>query len=206
MRFGYARVSTQDQKLELQLDDLQKAECEHIFKEKASGKDMDRPEFEKLFSKLRSGDVLVVWKLDRLGRSIKDLFEVIAKLQEMEVTFLSLQDGINTSTAAGKLTFNIFASIAEFERDIIRERTLAGIAAAKARGRKSGRPGGLTKAVVDSALTVGVLHQSGTKSMTQIAKDLKISRATAYRYLAILNNRDKMDAVVADLKKEITNH
>ncbi len=183
MRIGYARVSTQDQKLELQTDALKKAGCEIIFKEKISGKNKERPELMKVFCKLRKGDELVVWKLDRLGRSIQDLIDLVAKMKEMEVTFLSLQDGINTNTATGRFTFNVFASLAEFEREIIRERTYAGLAAARARGRVGGRPKGSSQAMISLALSIKMVFDAGKKSMGEIAKDFKISRATAYRYL-----------------------
>ena len=118
MKIGYARVSTQDQKLELQLDALAHYGCEQIFKEKKSGKSKDRPELERMISQLRSGDTVVVWKLDRLGRSLKDLIELVSDFKERGVEFVSLQDGINTTTPTGKFTFNIFASLAEFEREM----------------------------------------------------------------------------------------
>jgi DNA invertase Pin-like site-specific DNA recombinase len=158
MNIGYARVSTQDQNLDLQIDALTKAGCEIIFKENISGKSKERPELLKLFEKLRKGDTVVVWKLDRLGRSLKDLIDLVTKMQQMEVSFLSIQNGINTNTTTGRFTFNIFASLAEFEREIISERTKAGLNSARARGRKGGRPAGYS----DS---------------------LQISRATCYRYL-----------------------
>jgi len=191
MRIGYARVSTQDQKLELQTDALKKAGCELIFKEKISGKSRDRPELIKLFDKLRKGDELFVWKLDRLGRSIRDLIDLITQLHELGVAFISLQDGINTHTAAGRFTFNLFASLAEFEREIIKERTNAGLAAARARGRKGGRPSGLTSETLSKAKSVKLLYDQQEKTMGDIAKDLSISEATAYRYLSYMNNLKK---------------
>src|SRR5919205_4677202 len=135
MKIGYARVSTQDQKLTLQLDELKKAGCEHLYQEKISGKNKNRPELEKMLGGLRKGDTVLVWKLDRLGRSLKDLIELVALFNEKGVDFISLHDGINTATATGRFTFNIFAALAEFEREIIKERTKAGLSAAKARGR-----------------------------------------------------------------------
>jgi DNA invertase Pin-like site-specific DNA recombinase len=125
MKIGYARVSTQDQKLELQMDELTKYGCEIIFKEKLSGKTRERPELVKMLGQIRKGDVVVVWKLDRLGRSLKDLIDMVSSFREKGVEFVSLKDGIDTATATGRFTFNIFASVAEIEREIIRERTLA---------------------------------------------------------------------------------
>jgi DNA invertase Pin-like site-specific DNA recombinase len=188
MKIGYARVSTQDQKLELQLDALTQYGCNQIFKEKKSGKSKERPELEKMNSQLRAGDTVVVWKLDRLGRSLRDLIDLVAKFQQRGVDFVSLQDGINTATATGRFTFNIFASLAEFEREIIRERTKAGLDAAKARGRKGGRPQGLSKDAVEKAKSARILFDSGTKTVEEIAKTLHISRATCYRYLSFIVN------------------
>ena len=127
MKIGYARVSTQDQRLELQTDALAQCGCGQIYKERKSGKNKERPELEKMISQLRSGDTVVVWKLDRLGRSLRDLIELVAEFKERGVEFVSLQDGINTATPTGRFTFNIFASLAEFERELIRERTNAGL-------------------------------------------------------------------------------
>ncbi len=183
MKVGYARVSTQDQKLELQLDALIKQGCELVFQEKKSGKNKERSELEKMLGQLRSGDMVVVWKLDRLGRSLRDLIDLVAEFQKRGVDFVSLQDGINTATSTGRFTFNIFASLAEFEREIIRERTKAGLVAARARGRAGGRPGGLSPAATEKAKSAKILHASGTKSVEEIAKILGISRATCYRYL-----------------------
>lgn len=184
MNIGYARVSTQDQNLDLQTDALIKAGCELIFKEKVSGKSKERPELLKLFEKLRKGDTVVVWKLDRLGRSLRDLIDLVTKMQEMEVSFLSIQDGINTNTATGRFTFNIFASLAEFEREIISERTKAGLNSARARGRKGGRPAGYSKETIRKIKAVKVLYDAANSpSVQEIADSLKISRATCYRYL-----------------------
>ncbi len=182
MKIGYARVSTQDQKLELQLDALTRHGCELVFQEKKSGKNKERPELEKMLSQLRAGDIVVVWKLDRLGRSLRDLIDLVAEFKKRGVDFVSLQDGINTATSTGRFTFNIFASLAEFEREIIKERTKAGLAAAKARGRAGGRPGGLSPEATEKAKSAKVLSESG-KRAEEIAKILGISRATCYRYL-----------------------
>src|ERR1700709_109340 len=121
MKIGYARVSTQDQKLELQKDALLKAGCEMIFEEKISGTSKDRPQLILMFEKFRKGDTLVVWKLDRLGRSLRDLIDLVAKLKNIGVTFFSINDNIDTSTATGRFAFSLFASLAEFEREMIKE-------------------------------------------------------------------------------------
>lgn len=184
MKIGYARVSTQDQKLELQLDELQKFGCEEIYREKISGKNSYRPELKKMTDHLRKGDVVVVWKLDRLGRSIRDLIDLVSAFREKGVEFVSLKDSIDTSTATGRFTFNLFASLAEFEREIIRERTMAGLEAAKARGRKGGRKPGLTKEALAKSKAVKTLFEQG-RTMEEIANVLEISRATAYRYLDV---------------------
>ncbi|MDX5422207.1 MAG: recombinase family protein, partial [Hymenobacteraceae bacterium] len=181
MKIGYARVSTLDQKLELQLDALAHYGCGQVYKEKKSGKNKERPELEKMISQLRAGDTVVVWKLDRLGRSLRDLIDLVTEFRERGVDFVSLQDGINTATATGRFTFNIFASLAEFEREIIRERTKAGLDAAKARGRTGGRPAGLSKAALEKAKSARILFDTGTKTVEEIAQILSISRATCYR-------------------------
>lgn len=186
MKIGYARVSTQDQNLDLQSDALKNAGCEIIFEEKISGKSKERPQLTKLFEKLRKGDTVVVWKLDRLGRSLKDLIDLITKMQQLGVSFLSIKDGINTDTATGRFTFNIFASLAEFEREIISERTKAGLTSARARGRNGGRPAGYTKDTIRKIKAVKTLYDaSNSPSVQDIADSLKISRATCYRYLKI---------------------
>ncbi|HEY0056602.1 MAG TPA: recombinase family protein [Pedobacter sp.] len=186
MKIGYARVSTQDQNLTMQKDALKSAGCELIFEEKISGKSKERPELEKMISKLRKGDVVVVWKLDRLGRSLRDLIDLVSGFKEKGVEFVSIHDSINTATATGRFTFNIFASLAEFEREIISERTKAGLTAARARGRTGGRPKGLSKTSMSKAKSVKILYDKKEKTVDEIAKDLGISRATCYRYLAIL--------------------
>lgn len=189
MRIGYARVSTSDQSLELQIDALKSAGCEMIFTEKISGKSKDdRPELKSMFSKLRSGDTVIVWKLDRLGRSLVNLIDLVQKLNELGVHFLSLHDNIDTQTATGRFTFNIFASLAEFEREIIEERTRAGLTAARARGRLGGRPKGLSKSALSKAKAVKALYEKREQSVDEIAMSLGLSRATCYRYLSIDTN------------------
>jgi DNA invertase Pin-like site-specific DNA recombinase len=137
---GYARVSTQDQNPQLQLDALTAADCERSFVERASGAQRERPELQAALEYIREGDTLVVWKLDRLARSLKQLIETVESLETRKIGFRSLTENIDTTTPGGRLTFHLFAALAEFERSIIKERTTAGLAAARARGRKGGRP------------------------------------------------------------------
>jgi len=192
MIIGYARVSTQEQNLDLQIDDLLKAGCNKIFKEHISGKNTQRPELQKMISILRPGDKVMVWKLDRLGRSLRDLIDLVAEFQKLDVNFISLNDSIDTSTPTGRFTFNLFASIAEFERDIIRQRTKAGLAAAKARGKIGGRPKGLSKEKLAKAKTATLLYNSGEKTVDEILMELSIGRATFYRYLKQVTNTTQL--------------
>jgi DNA invertase Pin-like site-specific DNA recombinase len=145
MLIGYARVPTQDQTLNLQKDALKKIGCKKIFTDTASGAKQERKGLEEVQNFLREGDTLVVWRLDRLGRSLKHLIETITELNNRNIGFKSLTENIDTTTSGGKLVFHIFGALAEFERDIIRERTQAGLIAARARGRKGGRPKALTQ-------------------------------------------------------------
>lgn len=179
IKIGYARVSTTDQSLDLQIDALTKAGCERIYTEKMSGAKDDRPELAKALEVLRAGDTFVVYKLDRLARSTKKLIEVAEQLKEMEVEFVSIKDNIDTSTPTGKLMFGMLAVLAEFERDIIRERVTAGLEAARARGRKGGRPAANAKKV-QQALS---LYDSRNHSISEIEELTGISRATLYRAL-----------------------
>lgn len=183
MRVGYARVSTKDQSLDLQEDALRKAGCEEVFAEVASGAKTARPVLDDLLSRLRAGDVLVVWKLDRLGRSLKHLVTLAMELMEREIGLISLNDPIDTTTPQGRLIFNIFASLAEFERDLIRERTQAGLQAARARGRKGGRPPGLSKKAKATAMAAETLYREGQLSVQEICDQLGISKPTLYSYL-----------------------
>ena len=183
MKFGYARVSTKDQSLNLQEDALTKAGCKKIYSEHISGAKSDRPELEKLIQQLREGDLIVVWKLDRLGRSLRDLVNLISRFQDMGVGFKSLQDNIDTTTPAGKLTFHLFAALAEFERDIISTRTKAGLEAARARGRIGGRPKGLSKKALDKARLAESLYTENKRSIKEICDHLDITKPTLYRYL-----------------------
>ena len=182
MKFGYARVSTADQKLSLQLDALQKAGCEQIFQEHISGAKADRPELAKLIATLRPGDEVIVWKLDRLGRSLQHLIDLVAQFDEKGIAFSSLNDHIDTGTPAGKLVFRIFASLAEFERELIRERTMAGLAAARAKGRTGGKPKGLSEEAKKQARVAESLHKE-KYPIKEIARQLKLSRTTVYKYL-----------------------
>lgn len=191
MKIGYARVSTQHQKLELQKDALLKAGCEMIYEEKISGTSKDRPQLISMFEKFRKGDTLIVWKLDRLGRSLRDLIDLVTKLKNISVTFLSINDSIDTSTATGRFAFNLFASLAEFEREMIKERTMAGLQAAKIRRRIGGRPKELSKLSIIKAKSVKTLYDSKEKTMDEIGEALELSRATCYRYLEVANELEK---------------
>lgn len=185
MVFGYARVSTPDQQLHLQTDALQAYGCAEVVQEKVSaGK--ERPALQRLLPQLRPGDTLVVWKLDRLGRSLKDLVTLVTGFQQQGVQFVSLQDHLDTTTAQGRLMFNLFASLAEFERDLIRERTHAGLTAARARGRQGGRPKGLSKEALSKAQAAKTLYLQRDKTVAEIGQLLSVGRATVYRYLAHL--------------------
>ncbi|HNI00032.1 MAG TPA: recombinase family protein [Rhodocyclaceae bacterium] len=175
MRVGYARVSTQDQKPELQLDALSAAGCEQVFHEKVSGKDQQRPELDTCLKVLRKGDTLVVWRLDRLGRSLKDLVEIVHRLEDRGVGFQSLTESIDTTNAGGKLVFHVFAALAEFERNLIRERTVAGLAAARARGRKGGRKAKLAKGDVRKA---AAMLRDPMMTKTEVARHFGVSRVT----------------------------
>jgi DNA invertase Pin-like site-specific DNA recombinase len=183
MRIGYARVSTNNQSLDLQVDALQKEECEEVFTEVASGAKTARPVLDDLLSRLRAGDVLVIWKLDRLGRSLKHLVTLATELMERKIGLISLNDPIDTTTPQGRLIFNIFASLAEFERDLIRERTQAGLEAARARGRTGGRPRGLSKQAEATAMAAETLYREGQLSVQEICDQLGISKPTLYAYL-----------------------
>ena len=183
MKIGYARVSTKDQNLNLQIDALKKAGCEKIYQEKVSGAKTERPQLNKLLENVREDDVIVIWKLDRLGRSLKHLVQLVHDLMEKGVGLQSLNDPIDTTSAQGRLTFNIFAVLAEFEREVIRERTMAGLSAARARGRLGGRPKGLSQEAEKTAMAAEALYNQGELSINEITKRLDISRSTLYRYL-----------------------
>ena len=164
-------------------DALAKAGCQKIYQEVASGAKSRRPQLDDMLRNLRQGDVMMVWKLDRLGRSLSHLVELVGQLMEQGIGLRSLNDPIDTTTPHGRLTFNIFASLAEFERDLIRERTQAGLEAARARGRRGGRPKGLSTEVELAAAAAETLYREGKLSSRQIASQLKISTGTLYSYL-----------------------
>ncbi len=182
-KVGYARVSTAQQSPQLQIDALQSAGCQKIYQEIASGAKAQRPQLEQMLAQLRSGDVLVVWKLDRLGRSLTHLVQLVNQLLEQDVGLQSLNDPIDTTSAQGRLMFNIFASLAEFERELIGERTQAGLKSARARGRSGGRPKGLSEQAKLTAAAAESLYQEGKLSVRQISRQLDISTATLYSYL-----------------------
>lgn len=177
---GYARVSTHDQHTQQQISALQEAGCIRVFEEKASGVKTDRPELAKALDFAREGDVLVVWRLDRLGRSLKHLIETVSVLEGRGIGFKSLHENIDTTTSTGKLVFHIFAALAEFERDLIVDRTKAGLDAARERGSRPGRRPSLSP---DQVTVVRDMHRSGNHTIEAIAKVVGVSRATVYRAL-----------------------
>lgn len=183
MIIGYARVSTKDQNLDLQLDALQKEKCDRVYKEVISGAKSERPILQDMLTQVRPGDVIVIWKLDRLGRSLKNLVDIVGQLIKQEVGLKSLHDNIDTTTPQGRLTFNIFASLAEFERDLISERTKAGLESARARGRMGGKPKGLSQQAEATACAAETLYKEGKLSVNQISKQLGIAKNSLYKYL-----------------------
>ena len=179
MKIGYARTSTLDQHLDLQLDALKNCGCEKIFQEQVSSVKDKRPQLESCLQALRAGDTLYIWRLDRLGRNLKDLINIVNQLQAMGCELVSLKESIDTSTTSGKLTFHLFASLAEFERELIKERTLAGLKAAAERGRKGGRPRVMDEKKIEQARA---LHRSKIP-IAEICETLDISKGTLYRNL-----------------------
>lgn len=182
MLLGYARVSTNEQKLDLQLDALTQAGCDpsHIYTDKISGSKASRPELDDMLRNAREDDTIVVWKLDRLGRSLANLIELVGTLEKRGIGFKSIHEQIDTTSSNGRLIFHIFCSLAEFERDLIRERTNAGLAAAKARGRVGGRKKKLDD---DKKARAQELYDAGTLSVPEICSTLGISKPTLYRYI-----------------------
>jgi len=180
MNIGYARVSTFEQNLDLQIDALKKADCEKIVTDAISGSIAERPGLSKLNEILRKGDTLIVWRLDRLGRSLKHLIEIINNFEKKGVAFQSLEETINTKTSTGKLIFHLFGSLAEFERNLITERTRTGLEAARARGRQGGRPKKLEK---DKRQLAVDLYQDKKHSIKQICSTVGISKPTLYKYI-----------------------
>ncbi|MDF1685052.1 MAG: recombinase family protein [Legionellaceae bacterium] len=181
MIIGYARVSTQAQDAALQLDALKAAGCSRIYEEKLSGASKNRPELTHCLAALREGDTLTVWRLDRLGRSLKDLVQIVSDLESQNINFKSLTEAIDTSTAGGKLIFHIFCSLAEFERRLIKERTQAGLKAARARGRLGGRPSKLSAADLQKARA---MLADPDQTVKEVARHFSVTRATLYRNLA----------------------
>jgi DNA invertase Pin-like site-specific DNA recombinase len=183
MHVGYARVSTKDQTVDWQVDALTQAGCTKVYTEVISGTCAERPVLEQLLETLRAGDVLVIWKLDRLGRSLTHLLAIVTALITRQIGLKSLNDPIDTTTPQGRLIFNLFASLAEFEREVMRERTQAGLSAARARGRLGGRPKGLPHKAEATAYAAETLYREGRLSAQDIADKLHISKTTLYAYL-----------------------
>lgn len=180
MNIGYARVSTQDQSPNLQLDALKADDCERTFEEKASGAQRERPQLMAAIDYARTGDTLVVWRLDRLARSLKQLIETVEMLEAKGIGFRSLSENIDTTTSGGRLIFHIFGALAEFERSIIRDRTVAGLDAARARGRVGGRPRALSDDDLDAARA---LLADPSITTTEVAKRLGVSVSTLYKHI-----------------------
>jgi DNA invertase Pin-like site-specific DNA recombinase len=181
MLIGYARVSTSDQKLDMQRDELKRTGCRRIFTDVISGAHTERPGRVEAIDHARKGDTIVVWKLDRFGRSLIDLVQTVQLLREQGVGFRSLHESIDTTTSGGRLIFHVFSALAEFERDLIRERTMAGLAAARARGRMGGRPAVLNEA---QQVLLHTLAKDRNNSPVVICATLGISRTSFYRYLS----------------------
>ena len=182
MRIGYTRVSTNDQNLDLQTDALRAAGCKKIFSDHGvSGAKAERSGLDKALDQLRKGDILVIWKLDRLGRSLSHLLSIIEDLKQKGVDFASVQDGFDTSTASGKMVFSVIGAMAEYERNLTRERTRAGLAAARARGRMGGRPKALDESQVKVAIA---LAEAEELTINQICEQVGCSRSTYYRQVA----------------------
>lgn len=179
-RIGYCRISTEDQTSDLQVDALEEAGCSRVFADVMSGSRDDRPQLAACLDYLREGDVLVVWKLDRLGRSLKHLLQIIEELAGRRIGFVSLTENFDTTSAGGKLIFSIFGAVAEYERSLIRDRTISGLAAARRRGNVGGRP-----SLVDSGKLAVARQQLSAGATTQeAATSIGVSRATLYRALA----------------------
>ena len=185
MKVGYARVSTQEQTLDLQVDALKQNGCEQIYTDKISGIKTLKPAFEEMLNYLREGDIIVIWKLDRLGRSTKDLIDLVAMLEKRKINLISLNDPIDTTSPSGILVFQIFCALAEHERNVIALRTKAGLASARARGKNGGRPAGLSPAYQEIAPTVKSLYEAKEETVAKIMKFFSIgSRRTFYKILA----------------------
>lgn len=187
MLIGYARISTTEQNITLQIDALQNAGCEKIFEDKVSGAKAERTGLREALEFVRKGDTLLVWRLDRLGRSLIHLIETVTQLNDRDIGFRSLQESIDTTTSGGRLVFQIFGALAEFERNLIRERTQAGLIAARARGRKGGRPKALDATKTDLAYS---LYDEKRHTIKEICQILGISKPTLYAYLKERTDED----------------
>jgi DNA invertase Pin-like site-specific DNA recombinase len=183
MKIGYARVSTAEQNLDLQLDALKAAGCERIYEEHASGKDAERAELANCLKALRAGDVLVVWRLDRLGRNLADLVRIVGELESGKAGLESITEKVETVSSAGRLVFHVFAALAEFERNVIRERTLAGLKAARARGRLGGRP---EKLSAKDKQQIRALLKDPAVRVKDVAKRFGVSVATLYKRVGVV--------------------
>ena len=201
MKIGYARVSTFDQTFDLQTDALRQAGCEKLFTDHGvSGRKAERPGLDQALGHLRKGDTLVIWKLDRLGRSLSHLLEVIEDLKAKGVQFASVQDGFDTSTASGKMVFSVIGAMAEYERNLIKERTMAGLAAARARGRLGGRP----KQLKDDQVKVAIsLAEAGELTIREICDQVGCSRSTYYRQVAPLLKKEAVPTLTIDQSKYV---
>lgn len=187
MKIGYARVSTLEQNLDLQVKALEKEGCGKIFQDKVSGVKAERPQLQQALNYIREGDTLVIWRLDRLGRSLKHLIELVGDLEEKGISLKSLTESIDTGTNGGKLIFHIFGALAEFERNLIRERTLAGLKAARARGRVGGRP---KKLDAKKQAILLRLYEERELSINEICETMGVSRPTLYKYVNEAKNRN----------------
>ena len=183
MKIGYARVSTGDQNLTSQIDVLRQAGCQKIFQDIASGSKAERPGLDDLMKAIKPGDILVICKLDRLGRSLRHLVILVNELIEQHIGLVSLNDPVDTSTPQGRLSFNLFAALAEFEREVTRERTQIGLSSARLRGRKGGRPKGLPEKAKEVACAAETLYREGRLTVDEIASQLGICKSTLYSYL-----------------------
>jgi len=206
MKIGYARVSTEDQNLEIQVSALEKAGCEKVYMEKISGTKKNRPELEKLLDNVRPGDRVIDWKLDRLGRSTKDLIEIVTTWRKEDISFQSLSDGITFDNSSfGKMIFTVLAAFAELERDLISERTKAGLAHARKMGRIGGRRPGLSSDAKIKAAAAAELYKQDTLTAREIAKQLNIATSTLYKYLkymGVKNNSSINPLKPSKMKKQ----
>jgi DNA invertase Pin-like site-specific DNA recombinase len=200
MQIGYARISTEEQTLNLQLDALNAAGCDRIFQDRVSGAKADRPGLATALEHLRAGDTLVVWRLDRLGRSLAHLIETVQLLEQRGIAFKSLTESIDTTNTGGRLIFHIFGALAEFERDLIRERTQAGLKAARARGRKGGHPRVKSLADPKQLALAQRLYAAKDTTVDELCRMFKVSRATFYRYMT---DSATTNGVTAPLGEEV---